>query len=119
MDYTSLQWERGIFSQLDADAIKDQARFGGEWPRPQPFSLRRYDQSSLVASFAPSSNAVSFAHAIWGWTRPPRPQSVPATTFSRPTTFANPDNSICDQFGRLDEVGRMTDDARDQKLAVR
>jgi len=38
--------------------------------------------------FAPSAKAASFAHAIWGWTRPPRPQSVLAITFSRPTICA-------------------------------
>ena len=30
----------------------------------------------------------SFAHAICAWMRPPRPQSVPAMTFSRPTSRA-------------------------------
>ena len=45
-------------------------------------------QSSFVARAAPSERASSFAQQIWGWTRPPRPQSVPATTFSRPTSLA-------------------------------
>jgi hypothetical protein len=31
----------------------------------------------------------SLAQAICGWTRPPRPQSVPAMTFSWPTISAN------------------------------
>jgi hypothetical protein len=48
----------------------------------------RSGQSWRVASRAPSDNALSFARAICGCTRPPRPQSVPAITFSRPTTFA-------------------------------
>jgi hypothetical protein len=42
----------------------------------------------LLASAAPSESARSFAHAICGCTRPPRPQSVLAITFSRPTRLA-------------------------------
>jgi hypothetical protein len=48
----------------------------------------RFGQSWRVASRAPSDNTLSFARAICGCTRPPRPQSVPAITFSRPTAFA-------------------------------
>jgi hypothetical protein len=51
----------------------------------QPFC---YFHNSAVASFAPSASVASFAHAICGWIRPPNPQSVPAMTFSRPTTLA-------------------------------
>ena len=47
-----------------------------------------YPQSSLVASLAPSASACNLAQAICGWMRPPRPQSVPAMTLSRPTTLA-------------------------------
>jgi hypothetical protein len=39
----------------------------------------------LLAIAAPSRSARSLAQAICGWTRPPRPQSVPAMTFSWPT----------------------------------
>src|SRR5205085_7874029 len=35
---------------------------------------------------APSTSALSFAHATCGWVRPPKPQSQPAITFSRPST---------------------------------
>ena len=45
-------------------------------------------QSWPLASRDPSARALSFAQAICEWTRPPRPQSVPAMTFSRPTTLA-------------------------------
>src|SRR6185295_6112291 len=41
------------------------------------------------ASLAPSASASSLAQASCGWTRPPSPQSVPASTFSRPTRSAN------------------------------
>ena len=34
-------------------------------------------------------DARSLAQAICGWTRPPRPQSAPAMTFSLPTTSAH------------------------------
>ena len=43
-------------------------------------------QSSDVARAAPSESAESFAQQICGCTRPPMPQSVPAITFSRPTS---------------------------------
>ena len=42
----------------------------------------------LLASAAPWASASSLAQAICGWMRPPRPQSVPAMTFSRPTSLA-------------------------------
>jgi len=46
-------------------------------------------QSSFVASRAPSAMALSFAQHTEGVAvRFPRPQSVPAMTFSRPTSFA-------------------------------
>src|SRR5258705_9347678 len=45
-------------------------------------------QSSRLASCAPSVNAAILAQASWGWSRPPSPQSVPAMTFSRPTSPA-------------------------------
>ena len=46
-------------------------------------------KSCFVAIAAPSASVFSFAQAISGCTRPPSPQSVPASTFSRPTSFAN------------------------------
>jgi hypothetical protein len=45
-------------------------------------------QSCLEARSAPSNRVLSFAVTICGWTRPPRPQSVPAFTLSRPTALA-------------------------------
>lgn len=53
-----------------------------------------YGQSSLLASSAPSTSALSFAHWIDGCTlalKGPweKPQSVPASTFYRPTSPAN------------------------------
>jgi hypothetical protein len=43
----------------------------------------------LVARRAPSAMASNFAQQIDAWpTRGPRPQSVPASTFSRQTNFA-------------------------------
>jgi hypothetical protein len=43
----------------------------------------------FVARRAPSAMAANFAQQIEGWpTRVPRPQSVPASTFSRPTNLA-------------------------------
>jgi len=66
-------------------------------PRPAYRKLKReapspghvLPQSFLDAMRAPSAIDRNFAQAIFGWaTRPPRPQSVPAITFSRPTRFA-------------------------------
>src|SRR5262245_2006732 len=50
--------------------------------------------NSLLARTAPSTNALSLAHWIDGWTlalKGPceKPQSVPAITFSRPTSLAS------------------------------
>src|SRR3984957_13596392 len=56
--------------------------------RKTPGHVADYPQSSLVASLAPSASTCNLAQAICGWMRPPRPQSVPAITFSRPTTLA-------------------------------
>ena len=36
---------------------------------------------TFCAGSAPSRRTRSLAQAIYGWTRPPRPQSVPAMTF--------------------------------------
>ena len=52
-----------------------------------------YAQSPVLASRAPSTSAPNLAHMISGWTRVrpadvPKPQSVPAMTFSRPTSRA-------------------------------
>jgi hypothetical protein len=51
------------------------------------------DQSRRLASRAPSAIARSFSQAIVGWTwiaaaKVAKPQSVPAITFSRPTSSA-------------------------------
>src|SRR5262245_9832983 len=45
-------------------------------------------QSCLVANRAPSDNAFNLAQTSWRCSRPPRPQSVPAMTFSRPIKLA-------------------------------
>src|SRR5262245_6076976 len=52
-----------------------------------------YPQSRALANRAPSASACSLAHEMDGATRVrsalvPKPQSVPAMTFSRPTTLA-------------------------------
>jgi hypothetical protein len=49
------------------------------------FRSGAYPQSSLLASSAPFARASSLAQAICEWTRPPSPQSVPASreTISR------------------------------------
>jgi acetamidase/formamidase len=47
-----------------------------------------YLHNSSEARSAPSRSALSFSHTNCGCRRPPNPQSVPAMTFSRPTTFA-------------------------------
>jgi 23S rRNA pseudouridine1911/1915/1917 synthase len=54
---------------------------------------RGYDQNSCVARRAPSAMLASLAHVMSGstaaWpTQVPKPQSVPAMTFSRPTSRA-------------------------------
>jgi hypothetical protein len=51
-----------------------------------------YPHSSFDANAAPSASVRSFAQAMSGCTRPPRPQSVLASTFSRPTTLAKRTN---------------------------
>src|SRR6476646_146514 len=48
----------------------------------------------FVASLAPSASAPSLAQAICGWTRPPRPQSVLAMTFSRPDHLGETQDSV-------------------------
>ncbi len=60
---------------------------------PRPVSPRTCYQNSRVARRAPSAMLASFAHAMSGsmaaWpTQVPNPQSVPAMTFSRPTSRA-------------------------------
>ena len=56
---------------------------------PCPWSLHILPQRTFVARRAPSAIASNFAQQIDGWpTRVPRPQSVPASTFSRPTRLA-------------------------------
>ena len=46
------------------------------------------DQLFFEARRAPSARLRSLAQARSAWTRPSRPQSVPAMTFSRPTIWA-------------------------------
>ena len=67
----------------------------------------------------PARGRPSLAQAICGWMRPPRPQSVAATTFSRPTTLGEAHDAVGDQLGMLDHVGGVTDHARDEHLALR
>src|ERR1700722_1891646 len=68
----------------DTAGARDQRYFSCK----SPAHVTNYPQSSLVASLAPSASACNLAQAICGWMRPPRPQSVPAMTLSRPTTLA-------------------------------
>src|SRR5262249_30232515 len=62
--------------------------FGAPRRRPASAGLQdgdigtRVQPSRLLAIAAPCTSASNFAHAICGCTRPPRPQSVPAMTFS-------------------------------------
>src|SRR5262249_29206855 len=57
-------------------------------PRGGPAHIPEVDGEPgyRVARAAPSLSAFSLAHAIWGWVRPPKPQSVPAMTFSAPSS---------------------------------
>ena len=63
-------------------------------PRSNPDEPPRLQfHNRRVAISAPSVSALSLAHATSGWTSSParavaKPQSVPAMTFSRPTTLA-------------------------------
>ena len=66
-----------------------------QWLRSQTLACetRYLPQRRCEASRAPSARALNFAHITVGWTlgRPadvPKPQSVPAMTFSRPTRLA-------------------------------
>lgn len=57
------------------------------------YSLQQLDSdyvncNASLASPAPSVMARNFAQAICGCKRPPKPQSVPAMTFSLPTSAA-------------------------------
>ena len=68
--------------------------------------------------------ASSFAHMIEGWTRRlncswAKPQSVLAMTFSRPTSLGEPHDAFGDEFGMLDDVCAVADDAGGQDLAFR
>src|SRR4029450_5715569 len=61
---------------------------------PSPHAPHARPQSSRVAIRAPSTSASNFAHTTLGWisvdpANVAKPQSAPAMTFSRPTTFAN------------------------------
>ena len=72
----------------------------------------------MLAKAAPCASASSLAQAMSGWTRPPRPQSVAAMTRSRPTTIGEAHDPLGHQFGMLDHVGRVADDAGQDQLAV-
>ena len=78
-----------------------------------------HGHSLLDASRAPSTSAPSFAQAISACTRPPRPQSVPAMTLSRPTAAGEAQDALGHQLGMLDQIGRVADDARQHDLAFR
>jgi hypothetical protein len=71
----------------------------------------------LLAIAAPSRSTRSLAHAIWGWTRPPRPQSVPAMTFSPPDDFSEGDDAVGHQFGVPDDISGVADDSRDENFS--
>ena len=78
----------------------------------------------LDASRAPSLSEASFIQTILvsTCTRPanvPKPQSMPAMTFSRPTALGVLHDALGDQFRMLDEVRSRIDHARDDRLAVR
>ena len=79
-----------------------------------------------MARRAPSTSADSFAQTIsvgtsGGWlaTRfEAKPQSVPASTFSRPTTSARRQMRSATEIGMFDDDGSVRDDAGHQLLAV-
>ena len=48
-----------------------------------------------------------------------KPQSVPAITFSRPTSFGEPHDALGDEFRMLDHVGGVADDAGDEHFVLR
>src|SRR5207237_8059281 len=62
-------------------------------PLERPADVRAHAQSRWLASRAPSESIRNFSHMMLGWTRAvarpcANPQSTPAMTFSRPTSFA-------------------------------
>jgi hypothetical protein len=61
---------------------KDVSNYWNDW------SDLLNSHSFSLAKAAPSHRTRSFANAICGCTRPPRPQSVLAMTLSRPTASA-------------------------------
>src|SRR5208282_856198 len=73
---------RALVPRLAGRHHHDRAMALTAWP--SACQLHRRD----VASSAPRTSDSSLAQAISGWTLPPRPQSVPAMTFSRPTPSA-------------------------------
>ncbi len=83
-----------------------------------------FPHSSFVAIRAPSASASSFAHTIVGCTRLvngvcAKPQSVPAMTFSRPTSLARRTSRSGHQFRMLDDIADMAHDTGDQLAALR
>ena len=74
---------------------------------------------------APSASDLSLAHAMRGSmvgsvrTKVPKPQSVPAMTFSRPDDLCVADNSLRYKLRVLDEIGRGVDDTRNDGQAIR
>ena len=75
--------ELGLVTTVPPDDVLYTERF-----LPQVQCLARQRHSLALAIRAPSTRASSFAQAIWGWTRPRKPQSVAAITFARPTRLA-------------------------------
>ena len=77
----------------ELDEHADQARVGLAQTLLEVRAHQLRPQRSLLASAAPSASDFSLAHWTSGWTRImlqpwEKPQSVPAMTFSRPTTLA-------------------------------
>ena len=73
--------------QTFGPAPKQRLQEAADWSR-RPLLGPAQPHSRRLASAAPAASASSFAHAICGCTRPPRPQSVEAMTRSRPTRSA-------------------------------
>src|SRR5262249_6213057 len=76
-----LTTNKKIARPADARPPGDRLGRSAQIPAPGRQGLPGY----RAARAAPSASAFSFAHAICGWVRPPKPQSVPAMTFSAPS----------------------------------
>lgn len=74
-------------------------------------------QRRWVANYAPLVSDSSFAHAIFGWMRPPRPQSVERLR-SRADDAREPLDPVGDEFGVLDHIRGVADHAGHDLLAI-